>query len=388
MTDPLDSLPREVVSRFKLGSALDKAIGAPRKGPDRNFLASHTDRAPSECVALLADHGAAMNVGSLYLSNAKFDEGSLAALARLPMLRGVFAIQLAHDHLPDEAMAALLSSPHLGALKTLYITGNSLGPKSAEAIAANPSLDALASLHIGGAELTDDALATVLTRLRKCPLVELDVQGNTVGAPSLEALSALEGRTTLKTLDLTKTGLDARSLEAFAKLPSMPKLDRLHLSLNDLDDAAVRALSTWAGAPSLTTLSLMASRFGADGAEALGAGALLVPVRTLMIGMTPLTGEAIARLLTAAAASSSRLQWVLGGDMPIDDEGAASIANGTAPTGFARLDLPRGKITDVGLRALAASETLPAQMMFDLRNNAITMTAAQTRKLSKRRFTF
>jgi uncharacterized protein (TIGR02996 family) len=370
----------------------------------------------------------------LDLSGQRFDLAAFEALLRSPRFPALEALSLNQTSVcTDEGFQLLARSPQFGSLTSLALSGGhhpregdagrrGISGEAMRELANSPHLGRVTRLHIGcsSGDLTNEALTALAHSRLLGQLTELATssahfdggvwwryprqdraQGNPLGvllrSPeaarlrvlrlrrplrfvlNLEALLGSPYLSNLRSLDLRNCVLDEEQTGALAGARHLGNLVELDLSccftgayanrkVSSLDpraycigDEPLRLLAAAPGLPRLASLRLDENLFSAAALRDFARGPLLGRLRWLSIQgpRKPIPRERHERLLH------------LHQDRRVGDAAAEAFASSDQTGRLVYLDLGNHRLTDDGLRALAASPHLGTLMALKLWSNDI-----------------
>lgn len=197
--------------------------------------------------------------------------GGAVALARSPHLRRLRELSVAYCGLDGPSAAALLGSPVCAGLRRLTLDGNPLTDEALRALAASMAAG-LEDLSLEHCDLPPGGLRELLSSPVARSLRRLSLRRNTHQGPELaEAVAASPGLGHLRTLNMDVCQLGDAGAAALARSPHLVGLRHVSLDTNAIGDAGATAL---AGAPwvaQLRRLGLRENWIDAAGAQALAA---------------------------------------------------------------------------------------------------------------------
>jgi hypothetical protein len=245
----------------------------------------------------------------------------------------------------SDAFAALASLPALRRLLALDLSKNSLSPESWRAFAQSDSFPALAQLRLGG--------------------------GNLCGGRA-EALAGAGGFE-LRVLEAGSCGAEPGAGEAVAAAPWAGSLRVLDLSSNRLGPRDAKAV---AAGPfgALRHLDLSDNGTGPTGLSALAANPALRGLRTLKLagragGAPKLTPAHLERFL--AKLDAPELRHLDLGGLPLGPKAARRLAEPKFAS-LTRLELNDCRLTGPSVKALLESPALNNLIQLDLSDNGLT----------------
>jgi uncharacterized protein (TIGR02996 family) len=211
------------------------------------------------------------------------DDGN-AALASSPMLARLDSLDLSWTELfGPRAAAALAASPHLGRLRRLDLTQSYVGPEAAEYL-ASARFGALNELRLFNDKIGPKGMIALARSPHLVGLTRLDLMGNEIGPKGAKALAGSRFLSNLRWLELAHNNLGPDGAKALAGSPVLSKLRHLSVWLSDIGAIGARALMLSPHLTALWSLDLQYSKFTDATAWMVAPKTTLAQLRRLILG--------------------------------------------------------------------------------------------------------
>lgn len=360
---------------------------------------------------------------ALSLTGNALDDNQMRALARCPSLTNLERLSLGHNQISDDGVEAIVTRwPNL---TELHLAQNAVGSRGARAIAKHatrlekldlesnnvflpgmvalaqsPRLASLKALHLKnnpGDSLGESVLAN---SPHLAPgVVEMGTSTPIKSDAVLQELETLTESSAITKLALRDHGITDEGLKAIARNMHLTGVTELDMQFCDVSKAGLDALAKWPGLRALKTFGFMTSvnygcchgkdfdelfrsphwgelehlnitaghRLRDEGVAALAASNFAPTLRALDLGHHNVTDAGVEMVVKGDFRELRKLE--LGWDGTITTKGVVAVASADWPN---LEEFNAGKLTDEGLKAIAASRGFPRLAKFGANGEGLT----------------
>jgi uncharacterized protein (TIGR02996 family) len=297
--------------------------------------------------------------------NSYFPDAEIALLAHSPNLPALTRLELAEAALSVEAYRTLAGATGLPALRHLKAGWYGVGAEGVPALVASPLLANLDTLDLSTAGFGREAAAALAASPHLGRLRNLDLTWSHVGPEEAKTLATAPFGSLVE-LNLGTNKIRREGMAALASSSHLATLRALNLHDNDIGTEGTEALVNSTSLAGLRTLNLGWNLLRTDGAKILAGAPHGARLRHLFLRVNMLGARGAQAILRSENLSGL---WTLDvNESGMTDATARDVAEKTPLRELRRLlvDEPRNrKLTDKGMRALAASPRLPHLLIVD-----------------------
>lgn len=237
------------------------------------------------------------------------DEGNAAALLGSPLLGRLESLDVNWTVFTREAAVALAGSKHLGRLRRLDLTQCRVGPEEAKLLATAP-FERLCELKLMNGKIGPEGMAALAGAPWLGGLTSLDLEGCEIGPEGAKTLAGSAALSNLRSLELGRNAIGLGGAGVLAGSAALSRLRHLSLAENQLTARGCRAVLLSPHLANLWSLNLENSAFSDKTATAVAEATPLQQLRRLCFengsSRPKLTDEGVRAL-----AASPRLPHLL-----------------------------------------------------------------------------